>query len=469
MGEISFRDRLYTIGEGGRRKWVFASLPKGHYTQMRHAVALLLISLFMILPHVKYQGEPFLLLNVLQRKFILFGMVIWPQDTYMLGVGMLAFVVGIILFTVVYGRIWCGWACPQTIFMEIIFRRIETWIDGPPSKQRELKERSMDWDKFWRRSLKFFIFLGIIFYSVNNFSVFFIGKQYLYEAYQSGFAGHPYLLAFIIVFTFAGMFIYWWFREQTCSVICPYGRLQGVLLDNHSLIVAYDYKRGEPRGKTLPIEKRKQEGLGDCIDCKSCVRVCPTGIDIRNGTQLECVNCTACIDACDSVMDRIGLPRGLIRITSELSIREGKPHRLNWRAYAYSVVLILLLGFFLYLMLSRSPVEATVLRTPGTIFQPYDSSHISNLYNLRIVNKTRQNQVIRLKELNTGGMVVISGGADSIFVKKESSIETLFFLVLPKSEAQFDKKELVFRFFIGNRPVHDFKSTFVGTRQNPGL
>lgn len=468
MGEISFRDRLYTIGEGGRRKWVFATLPQGRYTLMRHVVALLLIALFVVLPHVKYEGEPFLLLNVMQRKFILFGMVVWPQDTYMLGIGMLAFVVGVILFTVVYGRIWCGWACPQTIFMEIIFRRIETWIDGSPAQQKALRERPLDAGKFWRRSLKFVIFFSIIFYSVNNFAVFFIGKPYLFDAYRAGFAGHPYLLAYLIVITGVGMIIYWWFREQTCSVICPYGRLQGVLLDNDSLIVAYDYRRGEPRGAAMPVEQRKSAGLGDCIDCKNCVRVCPTGIDIRNGTQLECINCTACMDACDAVMDRIKLPRGLIRITSERSIREGTSHRLNWRAYAYSGVLILLLGFFMYLLLSRAPVEATVLRTPGTFFQPYDSTHISNLYNLRIVNKTRQDQVIRLQELNTGGVIKISGGADTIIVKKESSIETLFFLVLPVSEAQVDKRELVFRFFIGTRPVQDFKSTFVGTRQNPG-
>ncbi len=468
MEDISFRDRLYTIGEGGRRKWVFATLPKGRYTSLRHIVAIVLLTLFVVLPHISYKGEPLLLLNVMQRKFILFGMVIWPQDTYMLGVGMLAFVVGIILFTVVYGRIWCGWACPQTIFMELVFRRIESWIDGPPARQKELKERSMDWDKLRKRSLKFLIFFAIIFYAVNNFSVFFIGKQYLFDAYRSGFEGHPYLLAFIIVFSAAGMFIYWWFREQTCSVICPYGRLQGVLLDNDSLIVAYDYRRGEPRGSTLPSEKRKEQGLGDCIDCKSCIRVCPTGIDIRNGTQLECVNCTACMDACDAVMDRVKLPRGLIRITSERSIREGIPHRLNWRAYAYSVVLVLLTGFFLYLLLSRAPVEATILRTPGTIFQRFDSAQISNLYNLRVVNKSREDQVIRIEELSAGGMVKLAGGADSLLVKKEASLEALFFLLLPETDADFASKEVVFRIYANGRPVQDFTTTFVGTRQNLG-
>lgn len=468
MEDLSFRDRLYTIGEGGRRKWVFASLPRGRFTFRRHLVAFFLLAFFLVLPHLEYRGEPLLLLNVLQRKFILLGLVIWPQDTYMLGVGMLAFVVGIILFTVVYGRIWCGWACPQTIFMEIVFRRIETWIDGSPAKQKELRERPMDGDKFWRRTLKFWLFFTIIFYAVNNFSVFFIGKKYLFEAYRSGFSGHPYLLAFLIVFTVVGVFIYWWFREQTCSVICPYGRLQGVLLDNDSLVVAYDYRRGEPRGTALPVEKRKQPSLGDCIDCKSCVRVCPTGIDIRNGTQLECVNCTACIDACDAVMDKVKLPRGLIRITSERSIREGIPHRLNWRAYAYSIVLLMLAGFFFYLLLSRAPVEATILRTPGTIFQPYDSGHISNLYNLRIVNKSRKDQVIRLQELSDVGIIKLAGGVDTVVVKKEASLETLFFYIVPKNEADFASRKVIFRILANGQPVQDYSTTFVGIRQNVG-
>jgi len=461
---ISFRDRLYTIGEGGKRKWVYAAIPAGRYTLWRNIAGLLLLALFYAIPFIRVGGEPFLLLNVLERKFVIFGMIMWPQDTYLLGIATITFIVFIILFTVVYGRVWCGWACPQTVFMEIIFRRVETWIDGSPMQQKALKAQPMNLNKFFRRVFKFLVFLIIIFYSVNTFAALFMGMDALLQAYAAGLAGHPFLAAFTGIFTFAGMFIYWWFREQACTVICPYGRLQGVLLDNQTVLVAYDYRRGEPRRGDGQTQTGTGEPKGDCIDCHRCIAVCPTGIDVRNGTQLECINCTACMDACDKVMKKTGQPPGLIRLTSEESIRLGRPHRFSARAKAYSVLLITLLVFLFTLLTGRSAVEATILRTPGLLWQPYDSVKVSNLYNIRLVNKTRQDCQIRIEALNISGTIAMPG-SDSLVVKARESVEAVFFFIIGRQQAETDKIEVKFRVFANGAPVQDFSTTFVGTKQ----
>lgn len=461
---ISFRDRLYTIGEGGKRKWVYAAIPGGRYTFWRNIAGVLLLVLFYAIPYIRVGGEPFLLLNVIERKFVIFGMIMWPQDTYLLGIATITFIVFIILFTVVYGRVWCGWACPQTVFMEIVFRRIETWIDGNPARQKALRAQPMNAVKFLKRSFKFLVFLLIIFYSVNTFAALFIGTEGLLNAYRAGLVGHPFLTAFVVLFTLAGMFIYWWFREQACTVICPYGRLQGVLLDNQTVLVAYDYRRGEPRRGELQPQSGDSIPKGDCIDCHRCIAVCPTGIDIRNGTQLECINCTACMDACDAVMRKTGQPPGLIRLTSEESIRLGRPHRFSVRAKAYSVVLLALLVFLITLLTGRTAVEATILRTPGLLWQPYGSAQVSNLYNIRLVNKTRQDCQIRIEALNMDGTIAMAG-SDSLVVKARESAEAVFFFIIDRRLAETDKIGVQFRVYANGTPVQDFSTTFVGTKQ----
>lgn len=456
--EVSFRDRPSTVGDGGKRQWIFAKIPQGKLTTYRHIVAFVLLGFFFVAPHLRYNGDPFLLLNIMQRKFILFGSIFWPQDTYLLGIAMASFVVFIVLFTVVYGRVWCGWACPQTLFMEILFRRVETWIDGGPDAQRKLREQGLTTTKLIKRLLKFLAFFAIAFASVNTFVSYFVGTQGLYEAYGNGFAGHGFMLGFILFFTFVGMFIYWWFREQACTVLCPYGRLQGSLVDNDTMIVAYDYKRGEPRGI------RKKEGIesGDCIDCKNCVAVCPTGVDIRNGTQLECVNCTACIDACNAVMRKMKRPEGLIRITSERLLQEGGTFKFTGRMIMYSVILGALLLFLGYLISLRTDIETTILRTPGMIYQVQDSGRISNMYNIRIVNKTRKDAEIHLKTENIDGQIRIPGNA--IQLKAGSSTEMVFVLLLDSTQVTTPKKEIVFGIYKDGKRFETFKTTFVGPK-----
>ncbi|MBY0433272.1 MAG: cytochrome c oxidase accessory protein CcoG, partial [Cyclobacteriaceae bacterium] len=306
-----FRNTLATVDAEGKRVWMYPKKPSGIHHRWRVAVSVFFLSLLFAGPFIKVQGRPFMLINIFERKFILFGHVFWPQDFFLLALTLITFFVFIILFTVAFGRIWCGWACPQTLFMEMVFRKIEYWIEGDANEQRRLNKAPWTANKILKKSGKQLAFLLIAILIAHTVMAYLIGiDQVRLIVTQSplehlpGFLG---LTAF--TFIFYGVFAY--FREQACIVVCPYGRLQSVLLVKDSIVVAYDWLRGEPRGKLK--KNQVAEGHGDCIDCKLCVHVCPTGIDIRNGTQLECVNCTACIDACDDVMLKINKPKGLIR------------------------------------------------------------------------------------------------------------------------------------------------------------
>lgn len=296
-GETSyFRDSLSTVDSQGHRKWVYAKKPKGKFFNRRRILALVLLAFFYIIPFIKIDGEPFLLFNILERKFILFGVVFWPQDFHLILLAFITTLVFVVLFTVVFGRLFCGWVCPQTIFMEFIFRRIEYWIEGDAGTQRKRDKGPWNFDKVWRKSSKHLIFFIIAFVTANIFLAYIISADQLMLAISEGPVAH--MSGFIGLFLFAGAFyfVFAFFREQVCTIACPYGRLQGVLIDKKTILVGYDYKRGEPRG---PISKAKENESGDCVACNSCVVVCPTNIDIRNGTQMECINCTACIDVCN--------------------------------------------------------------------------------------------------------------------------------------------------------------------------
>ncbi|MDD2963888.1 MAG: cytochrome c oxidase accessory protein CcoG [Bacteroidales bacterium] len=452
---IYFRDRIATSDDKGRRKWVFARLPKGRLTIRRHWVALILLTVFFTLPLIKFDGQPFVLLDVINRHFILFGNVFWPQDTYLLGIAMLTFVVFVVLFTVVFGRLWCGWACPQTILLEIIFRRVESWIEGSAAHQQALKHKSKTLGWYTRRIVKIVVFAAIIFLFVNFFLSYFIGFEDLKTAWKTGFVDYQRTLVALIALTLAGTFVYTWFREQACTIVCPYGRLQGALTDNDTLMVAYDYKRGEPRGKTHDLTNQ-----GDCIDCRSCVQVCPTGIDIRNGTQLECVNCTACIDACDSVMTRIKKPRGLIRYASEKGILTGAPLKFTGRMVFYSIVLGGLLLFLAFLIAQRAEVETTVLRTPGILFQRNEDGTLSNLYNYKIVNKSRRDIQLTFQLVSPQGKIRLIGSQP--FVKKGAAAEGVFFVDIDSTLVTSHELKTEISISEGEILVETVKTTFIG-------
>ncbi|NOZ47065.1 MAG: cytochrome c oxidase accessory protein CcoG [Chlorobi bacterium] len=458
---ISFRDKIATIDERGKRVWVYAKKPKGKLYNYRQILAYFLIFLLFIGPFLKINEQPILLLNILKRKFVIFGNVFWPQDFHIFVLVMLTFIVFIVLFTVVYGRVWCGWACPQTIFMEMVFRKIEFFIEGNTTKQRKLSKQPWNFEKIYKKSLKHIIFYSIAFLISNTFLAYIIGKDELFALIKDGPAEHLAGFGAIVVFSFVFYFVFAYLREQACTIICPYGRLQGVLLDSNSIIVAYDYKRGENKGVYKKNENRKEAGKGDCINCLQCVQVCPTGIDIRNGTQLECVNCTACIDACNSIMDKVGFPKGLIRYDSENGIKTGKKLSFNIRTIAYTGVLIILLGVLGFFLRSRNQVETTILRAPGMLYQEQPDNKISNLYNYIIVNKTDKNFPLTIKLTSIKGKVKIIGN-EVLKAKKNEITEGTFLVYINKDSLTLANTLIKFGIYSENKLIEEKSISFIG-------
>src|SRR5690606_13568226 len=347
-------------------------MPKGKLYEKRKIVSYVLLLLLFTFPFIKVNGHQFILLNFFERKFNIFGIPFFPQDFYLVMISMIIGVIFVAMFTVAFGRIFCGWICPQTIFMEMVFRRIEYWIEGDRNAQIKLDKQEWNAEKIRKKSLKWFIFFVISFLIANIFLSYLIGSDQVLNMITEGPADNMKTLIALLIFTAVFYFIFAWFREQVCIIACPYGRLQGVLLDNKSIVVAYDHKRGEGengRKKFRKGEDREALGHGDCIDCLQCVHVFPTGIDIRNGTQLECVNCTACIDECDHIMESINLPKGLIRYASEDEIEKKEKFKLTARMKGYIAVLIILTGVLFGMLLLRNDVEATVLRLPGQLYE----------------------------------------------------------------------------------------------------
>jgi cytochrome c oxidase accessory protein FixG len=455
----SFRDSVATISKQGTRNYIFPKKPKGKLYNWRTLTSIIYLAIFFILPFIKMKGEPLFLFNVLRRKFIFFGQVFWPQDFFIFAIGLLTFMIFVILFTVIFGRAFCGWACPQTIFMEMVFRKIEYWIDGDAQAQRRLRKMPWSGYKIRKRAMKIAVFYFVSFIIANFFLAYIIGIDDVLAMVKEGIGKN--IATFISLLGFATIFffVYYWFREQVCIVVCPYGRLQGVLLDKKSIVVAYDYVRGEPRTK-LKKDTASQPPKGDCVDCLACVRICPTGIDIRNGTQLECVNCTACIDACNDIMEKINKPPGLIRYESEENIAHSKKTKFNWRTTGYSFVLLLLLGFLVVLLTTRDDVDARILRTAGQMYQSLPDGRISNLYNIKLVNKTRKDIPLRLKLENMKGEIILI--AKELVVPSESYFQTPFFVKIDRSLITKRKTPIALGVYEGDKKIKTVNTTFLG-------
>ena len=455
-----FRDHQSTIGEDGSRLWVYPKQPKGVLYSFRKLTSFILLAILFVIPFIKINGDPLLLFNVLERKFIIFGVMFYPQDFHLFVLSMIAFIVFVVLFTVIFGRIFCGWICPQTIFMEFLYRPIEYWIEGNNNQQRKLDESPLSFNKIWRKGLKHFIFFLISFITAHFFLAYITGIDHVFELIADGPKTHLAGFAALIIFSVIHYFVFAKLREQVCIIICPYGRMQGVLLDRNSIVISYDYKRGEPRGKYNPLEERKSNGKGDCVECGSCQAVCPTGIDIRNGTQLECINCTACIDACNSVMRRVKKPEGLIRYASERTIADKTKLKFNIRILFYSVVLTGLLSLIAFLFSIRTDIESTILRQKGTMFQEYDSLHYSNIYMIQVINKTRKTLQVDLKLDEPEGKIQLIGGP---FVVNEGEVgEAQFLVLIKKSELKSSNTKVEFEVMSGGEEMDEIKSTFVG-------
>ncbi len=448
--KLSFRDRPINMDAKGSRKWVYAKKPSGKWYTRRTIFSWVVLLFLIGVPWIRFNNNPLILLDIAHRKFIIFGAIFWAQDTFILALLMLSFVLFIVLFTVTFGRIWCGWACPQTIFLEMVFRKIEYLIEGDYKKRHKLDQGPWTAEKILKKTTKHIIFILLAIAMTNVFLMWFIGNEGWLQLIQEPIREN--LSGFIVMLFISGIFywIYSFFREQVCTMVCPYGRMQGVLLDSNSIIVTYDYKRGEPRGA---------KNTGDCIDCHQCVSVCPTGIDIRNGTQLECINCTACIDQCNKIMHVTNKPPGLIRYASEKGIKEGHASVWNARNRAYSVVLLIIFSFFIYTLISRPVIETTILRTPGLLYQVNDDNTISNVYNIKIVNKTHEEMPLEIRLLSHEGRIQMAG--NSMVIKDQDRFESTFILYIPKGELTSDKTEVEFGIFKNNELIETYKVTFV--------
>ncbi len=458
--EEAFRDSIATVNADGKRVWVFPKKPKGKWLNRRKIISFFLLFVLISSPFIKIDGVPFIQFDLINRKFILFFQVFWPQDLYLFALALVIGIIFVVFFTIIFGRIFCGWFCPQTIFMEMVFRKIEYWIEGDWTYQKKLDSQPWNREKIFKKSLKHLIFLAVSFFISNIFLAYIIGSSELFKILSEPISQHIWGFLGIIIFslTFYGVFAF--LREQVCTSICPYGRLQGVLMDENTMVVAYDYERGENRAKFKKNEDRDEKGYGDCIDCYQCVHVCPTGIDIRNGTQLECVNCTACIDACDTIMTGIGKETGLIRFVSENGIKERKKFEWTRRVKSYTFLLISLIVVLAIMLFTRDDIQVSIFRQRGTTMNITADFKISNTYELNLINKTNKNYWITLKTDSKD--CTIRMAFKKIFLGKEKQLRERFIVEMPIN-TQFNGHKTIEIKVLGNgEELNTIKTKFIG-------
>lgn len=454
-----FRESLATVDANGRRIWLYPRKPSGKFHNWRVAVTVALLALLFAGPFLRINGQPALLLNVFERKFIILGQVFWPQDFFLLAIVLITFFVFIILFTVVFGRVWCGWMCPQTLFMEMLFRKVEYWIEGDAPAQKRLDNAPWDFTKIWKKTVKHALFLALSLLIAHTVMAYMIGTTETYSIVTQSPAEHPAGFAGLMAFTAIFYGVYAKFREQACIAVCPYGRLQSVLLTRQSIVVAYDWLRGEPR--THLKKKLPDAPAGDCIDCHLCVHVCPTGIDIRNGTQLECVNCTACIDACDHVMEKINRPKGLIRYASHESIEKKQTKIINGRVIGYSAVLVALLGILIFAVATRTNVETNIFKVPGTLYTR-DGDNIVNLYNLEFVNKTFDPIDVDVRVESPNAASVARADGKLMTIPAEGLTKGVYFIRIPASQLQDARTVVKLGIYVGDKKIETISARFIG-------
>jgi cytochrome c oxidase accessory protein FixG len=417
---------LPTLNEDGSRRWIRPKPSHGSYAKARRVVAYGLMLVFFLIPHIRMGGKPLILLDIPRRQFTLFGTTFLPTDTLLLMLLLASIIIAIFLMTALFGRVWCGWTCPQTVYMEFLFRPIERLVEGGRSGSLALDKQRSHFHP--RRLLKYAIYTVLAIFLAHTFLAYFVGTEALAQWIRRSPADHPtsFLVMAGTALAIFGDFAY--FREQTCLVACPYGRMQSVLLDRQSLIVAYDPTRGEPRmkGKARPAD------AGDCIDCGACVTTCPTGIDIRDGLQMECIHCTQCADACDEIMTRVNKPKGLIRYSSRELLEGHKRHLIRPRTVLYPLALALFLGAFTYALATRAAADVTVLGGQGEPFTQQADGQIANQLRVKIANRTHDDHDYRIEVVGAAnGSAVVP--QNPLRVATGQSAETPLFVLLPRS------------------------------------
>ncbi len=403
---------LSTLNADGTRRWLKPRLSHGKFLTARRAVAYALILIFTLIPHLRMNGKPMVLLDIIKREFTIFGKTFLPTDTLLLSLLLLIVFLSIFLITAMLGRVWCGWACPQMVYLEFVYRPLERLFEGAPGSRKKKSHMGL------RKVLRFVTYFLVSAFIAHTFLAYFVGTDNLRQWIFSSPHEHP--IAFLVMAATTGlmMFDFGFFREQVCVVVCPYARMQSALLDRDSMIITYDYNRGEPRGKAKRPKKKLEPGealalpvveLGDCIDCTMCVQTCPTGIDIREGLQLECIGCAQCIDACDSVMSKIGRPLGLIRYSSQRAIEDGESKLIRPRVIVYPLILTVLITAFTIVLLNKSDAEFLLLRERGLPFQTMSSGEIMNQMRVRITNRTDTDAVYSVEIIDQPALILEVG------------------------------------------------------------
>lgn len=415
-------ERLSMLDDHGNKKTIIPAEVTGFWRKRRDVFYALLILFFLILPWTKINGVQTILLDIANRKFAIFGVTFWAHDAPMVFFVLLFFTLGLTFVTSIWGRLWCGWACPQTVFIDFIYRRIEKLVEGNYIKRRELEKQEMNFNKLAKKSLKWFLFFIVSSLIAHSFAAYFVGSVELTKWIFTGdITAHMTTFLIITSITIILLWDFGWFREQFCIIMCPYGRFQSVLMDHGSLAVLYDEKRGEPR-KGLPAAADGKKG--DCVSCSRCVQVCPTGIDIRKGLQMECIACTACIDACDEIMEKVKKPKGLIKYNTISGVQNKLA---SIRSIIYLTILLLCAVALTVLLMNRSDVHVALLRAKDTPYQVVKGADgnesIINHFKLHIKNQSFADRKYKLTipeeflklniELKTPeNPVVVSAGTD---------------------------------------------------------
>jgi cytochrome c oxidase accessory protein FixG len=413
---------LATLNEDGSRRWIRPKPASGKWLIRRRVVAYALMAFYLAFPHLRWNDKPWMLLDLPRREFTFFGTTFLPTDTLLLMLLFVSALIFIFLLTALFGRVWCGWACPQTVWMEFVFRPIERLVEGGVGASRTLDREKRRFAP--RRLLKHAIYAVLAVILGNTFLAYFVGTDALRQWVTQSPLEHPTPFLVMAVVTLGVFLDFAWFREQTCLVACPYGRWQSALLDKQSVIVAYDRTRGEPRGHGVGA----RPGLGDCVACNACVNTCPTGIDIRDGLQMECIHCTQCADACDDIMVKVGKPTGLIRYSSQDALAGKPPRFLRVRTVLYPLAFTLFFGAFLVALATRSPADVTLLGPIGAPFTREADGQIVNQVRLRIANRTGDDHRYTISYIDEPGAQLIAP-ENPVLVAAGATITTSVFVM----------------------------------------